>query len=114
MGADILFTTGAFAGVATAMLILSFFVKQGISSLEQFNFIFASFTAAAVLLGFLFKVMHWPGAAKLIWVADIGIVLSGILLLVDGIREKDPVRSMWKILMMFFILFLFLLILLVA
>jgi len=58
--------------------------------------------------------MHWPGAAKLIWVADIGIVLSGVLLLVDGIREKDPVRSMWKILMMFFILFLFLLILLVA
>jgi len=56
--------------------------------------------------------MHWPGAAKLVWVADIGIVLSGLLFLLDGIREKDPVKSSLKIMAMFFLLFLLMLIVL--
>jgi hypothetical protein len=90
--------------------MISLFSGKHTSSLEKFNFIFSSVTIAIVLLSFLFKIMHWPGAAKLIWLSDLAIVTSGVLFLVDGIREKDPVRSILKILIMFFILFLFMLI----
>jgi len=110
LGANAIFTTGVATGVLTAILMISSFVGKLSSGLEKFNIIFSSLAAALVLLAFLFKVMHWPGAAKLIWIADIGIVISGILFLVDGIREKDPTKSVLKILAMFFILFLLMLI----
>lgn len=110
MGADVMFMMGTAAGVLTAVIMISFFVGNLTSGLEKFNVIFSSLTIIVVFLGFLFKVMHWPGAAKLIWAADIGLVISGILFLVDGFREKDQVKSVHKIIAMFFILFLLMLI----
>lgn len=112
MGADVVFATGGVAGIITAVLMISFFAGKQSSGLEKFSVILSAVTIVFVLLGFLFKVMHWPGAAKLIWVADIGLILSGILFLVDGVREKDPVRSILKIMIVFFILFLLMLIVL--
>ena len=111
-GADIIFMTGVAAGVLSAVFIISSFVGKLTSGLEKFNIIFSSLAIAIVLLATLFKIMHWPGAAKLVWVADIGIVLSGLLFLLDGIREKDPVKSSLKIMAMFFLLFLLMLIVL--
>lgn len=110
MGANIIFMIGSAVGVFTAVLMIRSFVGKLTSGLEKFSIIFSSAVVAIVLLAFLFKVMHWPGAAKLIWVADFGIVISGILFLIDGFREKDPVKSILKILAMFFILFLLMLI----
>ena len=114
MGANVIFIIGAAAGVITASLMISYLVGKPTSGLEKFSLIFSSLTVIVVLLGFLFKVMHWPGAAKLIWIADLGLVLSGILFLVDGMREKDQVKSILKIMTMFFILFLLMLIALLA
>ncbi len=112
MGANVIFITGVAAGVFSAVVMISSFIGNLTSGLEKFNILFSSLVISIALLGFLFKVMHWPGAAKLVWLADVGIVLSGILFLVDGIREKDPVKSTLKIMTMFFILFLLLLIVL--
>lgn len=111
-GADIIFMTGVAAGVLSAVFIISSIVGKLASGLEKFNIIFSSLAIAIVLLAALFKIMHWPGATKLVWVADIGIVLSGLLFLLDGIREKDPVKSSLKIMAMFFLLFLLILIVL--
>lgn len=113
-GAHVIFLIGTAVGVLTAIFIVSFFIKSLSSGLEKFNIVFSSITVAVVLLGFLFKVMHWPGAAKLIWIADLGLIISGVLFLVDGFREKDPVKSVYKTLTMFFILFLLMLIVLVS
>lgn len=110
MGADVNFIIGTAAGVFTAALMISSFVGKLSSGLEKFNIIISSVVIALILLGFMFKIMHWPGAAKLIWIADIGLVISGILFLVDGFREKDPTKSILKIMTMFFILFLLMLI----
>jgi len=110
MGANVIFMIGTAVGVLTAILMVSFFIKSLSSGLEKFNILFSSIIVAIVLLSFLFKLMHWPGAAKLIWIADLGILISGVLFLVDGFREKDPVKSVYKILTMFFILFLLMLI----
>lgn len=112
LGANVIFTTGAIAGVICAILMISFLFGKSTSGLERISLIVTSITIVLVLLGSLFKVMHWPGAAMLIWIADLGIVFSGILFLVDGYLEKDPTRSIMKIITMFFILFLLMLIVL--
>jgi len=114
IGAHVIFMVGAAVGVITVILIISIFFGRLTTGIEKFNLIFASITIVLVLLSFLFKVMHWPGAAKLIWIADIGILVSGILFLVDGLMEKDLVKSVLKIITMFFILLLLMLIVLIS
>lgn len=114
MGANIIFMVGTAAGIFTAILMVSLFFGKISSGLEKFNIIFTSLAVIIVLLSYLFKVMHWPGAAKLIWVADLGLIVSGVLFLIDGFREKDPIKSVLKILTMFFILLLLMLIVVVS
>jgi len=114
MGAHVIFTIGTAIGVVTAILMIVQLITKASSGFEKFNFIFSSVTIIIILLSFLFKVMHWPGAAKLIWIADLGIIISAVLFLVDGIREKDPARSILKIIALFFILFLLMLIVLIS
>jgi len=110
LGANVIFILGVAAGVLASILIISTYLGKLTSGLEKFNIIFTSAVLAVVLLSFLFKIMYWPGAAKLIWVADIGIIISAVLFLVDGYFEKDRNKSILKILTMFFILFIFMLI----
>ncbi|PLX15012.1 MAG: hypothetical protein C0598_00010 [Marinilabiliales bacterium] len=111
-GAEIIFMTGVAAGIFLTVIIISSFAGNLTSGIEKFNIIFSSLAIAIILLAYLFKIMHWPGAAKLVWAADLGIVLSILLFLYDGIREKDPVKSSLKIMAMFFLLFLLILIVL--
>ena len=111
-GAHIILMTGVAAGVISALSLITTFIGKLSSGLEKFNIIFASLAIIIILLSFLFKVLHWPGAEKLVWLADISIVISGLLFLIDGIREKDQLKSGLKIIAMFFILFLFMLIML--
>lgn len=110
MGADVLLTAGTAAGIVVSILMIGLLPGQSTTNLEKFSLIFASLAISVIFAGFLFKVLHWPGAAKLIWIADLAIVVSSILFLVDGFREKDPMKSVLKIMSMFFLLFLLMLI----
>jgi hypothetical protein len=74
---------------------------------ERFNVIIASGVIIVSLLAFVFKVMHLQGAAILVWIADIGILVTGILFLIDGLMEKDGVKWSLKIIVVYFILILF-------
>lgn len=111
-GAHILFIAGTGSGVLSAIFLISSFAGKISSGLEKINIIIASIAIALTLLAFVFKVMHWPGAGKIVWAADIGIALSAILFLIDSIREKDAVKSGLKVISMFFLLFLLMLIVL--
>lgn len=113
-GADILFIAGTGSGVLSAFFLISSFVGKISSGLEKVNIIIASIAFALAMLAFVFKVMHWPGAEKIVWGADIGIALSAILFLIDGIMEKDAVKSGLKLISMFFLLFLLMLIVLLS
>lgn len=112
MGAHAIFITGVAVAVFSAILIISFYAGKLPLSFERFNIIFSALVIIIVLLAFLFKIMHWPGAAKLIWVSDLVIAICALLFLIDGLREKDTEKSVLKIIGMFFILFLLLLIML--
>ena len=79
---------------------------------ERFNGIFVSLALVVSLLAIMFKVMHWPGAAKIIWIADIAILLSGIFFLIDALLEKDLAKWRLKVIAMFFVILVFLVVVL--
>ena len=111
-GANILIIIGA--AISVLLFILLIFTVPGKLSkgFEQFNLIFASLTIIVALLAFVFKVLHLSGAAILIWIADIGILLSAAFFLIDGMQEKDTAKWIIKIIAGFFILFLMLVLML--
>ena len=111
-GANMLIVAGALAGILLFILMIAAFTGKLTVGFGQFSGIFASLTLVAAFLAFAFRFMHWPGAAILIWIADIGILLSGVFFLVDGLRDADRYRSSLKIISGFFVLFLALVIIL--
>jgi hypothetical protein len=113
-GADILLIIGSSCGILLVAYLIFFTSSKDLTGFERFNGIFAFLALLLILLTFLFKLMHWPGAAKLVWVADIGILLSGVFYLVDSFLENDASKWRLKILTAFFILLLFAAIMLAA
>ncbi|MBU2652384.1 MAG: hypothetical protein KKA81_15760 [Bacteroidetes bacterium] len=111
-GANILIAVGALASILLFILMISSFLGKLATGFERFNGIFVSLALIVSLLALMFKVMHWPGAATVIWFADIGILLSGIFLLIDALLEKDLAKWRLKIIAMFFVIFVFLMVVL--
>ncbi len=113
-GANALMVTGIAAGIILFILLISSFRGKGPGGFEQYTRIIAAITIIVVLLAFLFKLLHLAGAAKVIWVADIGILLSFLFLIVDSVLEKDPAKQYLKLIAAFFALLLILMILLLG
>ena len=104
-------------GLAMSMLLFltlaNVFFKKLVTGFGQFNGIFSSIVIIIALLAFIFKLLHWPGAEKLVWIADIGILLASVSFLIDGLRDEDKYTSALKIIAGFFILILALVIVLI-
>lgn len=112
-GANVLMAIGAIAGVLL-FVALAYVVQSKLSgTLEKSSIFIASLTMIVALLAFLFMTMHWPGATKLTWVADIGILISAFVLLIDGLFEKESGKWGLKIIAAFFAILLLLVIMLV-
>jgi hypothetical protein len=54
-----------------------------------------------ILVAFLFKTQHWPGAGILLWLSQIGLLVTSILLIIDSIVEKDQEKQSIKTLFAF-------------
>ena len=106
-GANIILIIGVAASVLAFALTISS-TSMHLKGFEKFNIIFSALVLIVISLAFVFKLNHWPGAAKLIWVGDIAILLACISFLVDTMLEKAPERWNIKLLTTFFILFLWL------
>lgn len=104
-GANILLIIGAISAIIPFIMIIASKVSA-LKSYEAFNMLFSSLMLIVILLAFLFKMMHWPGAGKLIWIADMGIILVSISFLVDILLEKDKERIYLKVITTFFVLLL--------
>jgi hypothetical protein len=105
-GANIIMVTGTAVGIFAFIMMISRFTGKLVTGFEQFNGIFASLAVILGLLTFVFKLLHWPGAGILVWIADIGIMLSAVFFLIDGIRDTDEYKSSLKLIAGFFILLL--------
>ena len=112
-GANIILTVGAAAGAMIFILIAANTPASIKTSFAKVSFVVGSLTIIFALLAFVFKLLHWPGAGILIWIADIGILLSAVVFLIDGYLEKDPVRGGLKTLIAFFALMIFLVVMMI-
>ena len=112
-GANILMMFGTLTGILMFISLLAVVLPKLSGKLEKFSVTIASISLIIALLSFLFKTWHWPGAAILIWVADIGILLAAVTLLIDGLFEKEAGKWSLKIIAAFFAIFLLLVIILV-
>lgn len=113
-GADVLLIAGAGTGIITLLLLIFTIPSRLDKGTEQVSTIVSSVTLVLGLLALVFKFLHWPGAGKLIWATDLGIILSAVLWLIDLVREKDEAKLRFKIITFFFILTLILIIGLVS
>jgi hypothetical protein len=98
-------------GVAAAVLALALMISSTLMHLkgfEKFNVIFSAFVLIIISIAFAFKLNHWPGAAKLIWIGDIAIILACVSFLIDTMMEKAVEKWNIKLIATFFILFLWL------
>lgn len=109
-GANIILVTGATAGILLFILIALSIPAELRENLGKYSITIACITLIIAFLAFTFKLLHWPGAGKLIWIGDIAIIISTVVFLVDAILEKDKSRSILKIIIAFFTLFLFLIV----
>jgi hypothetical protein len=113
-GANALLVTGISAGIILFILLIASFRGKGPGGFEKYTRVIAAATIILVLLAFLFKILHLAGAAKLIWIADIGILLSFLFFLVDSVLEKDPEKRYLKLIAAFFALILILMLMLLG
>ena len=109
-GANVLLMVASAAGILLFVSFISSLPAKLSGGYEKFSIIFSSVAIIIAFLAFLFKLNHYPGAAKLIWAADIGILLSAIILLVDGVLEKNHAKMGMKFIASFFAFFLLLII----
>ena len=107
-GANIMLMVGAAAGVLLFILLALNIPAELKEKMGKYSIYVASITLIVAFIAFTFKLLHWPGAAKLIWIADISIMVSAIVVLIDALLEKDHARSILKVMIAFFALFLFL------
>ena len=112
-GANVILSVGLATSMFLFLSLITVFLKKLVMGFGQFNGIFSSIIVIIGLLAFIFKLLHWPGAGKLVWIADIGILLASVSFLVDGLRDEDKYTSALKIIAGFFILILALVIVLV-
>ncbi len=113
-GANILLTVGGITGVLLFVMLLYSFRKKQLSSIEIASIWVASVTLMFTFLAFTFKVLHLAGAGTIVWIADIGIILSVLIILIDMLMENEPVKLRLKAIALFFVLNLLMLILLLA
>ncbi len=113
-GANILLTVGGITGVLLFVMLLYSFRKKQLSGIEIASIWVASVTLMFTFLAFTFKVLHLAGAGTIVWIADIGITLSVLIILIDMLMENEPVKLRLKAIALFFVLNLLMLILLLA
>jgi hypothetical protein len=112
-GANVIMAVGLATGIVLFLSLVAAFWKKLTTGFGQFNGIFTSIIIILALFAFTFKLLHWPGAGKLVWIADVGILLASASFLIDGLRDDDKYTSALKIIAGFFILILALVIVLV-
>ena len=96
-GAGILMTLGALIGVAFILFYLFGNLGDLSEGKEKTNGIIGGITMIVVLIGFLFKIQHWPAANVLIYIGHAALLIYGISLLVDAFGEVDENKKVIKV-----------------
>lgn len=100
-GAAILVLLGALLGIGFLLIYFANGAKNLKSGMEKINGRSASLTMIVILIGFVFKAQHWPGANVLLVLAHIFLLISAVLMYLDALSETDGSTRQLKTLFAF-------------
>jgi len=94
-GAGVIMTLGAtFFALCYSLLLYLDKNKIADNSYQKFVNLITMLTMLIITAGFLFKMMHWPGAGIGIYAGHALLVIMIPILFVQASREKDPVKKL--------------------
>ena len=96
-GAGPLIIVGGSIGAIFALLYMFSNLKDLSEGKEKINGIIGGITMILVLIGFIFKTLHWPGANVLVYVGHAALLIYGISLLIDAFGESDENKKAIKV-----------------
>lgn len=102
-GAGILILSGVVYGVVYTIVYLSKGLKTLGEGLPKTAGVIGAITIAIVMLGFLFKLMHWPGAGILVIVSHVALFITAVLFIIDAYQESDEKLKNYKALLGFIV-----------
>ncbi len=112
-GANIILVVGSSSGIILFLSLLTLCFRKLTTGFGRFNIIFSTLIVVTALLTYMFKLLHWPGAAKMGWITEMGIIAASLVFLVDGILDNDKYTGTIKIIAGFFIVILALVLILI-
>ncbi len=94
-GAGIIIVVGiALFAVLYATLLFIDKQKYATDMMQKISNICVYIAMVVISLGFLFKVMHWPGAGVMIYLGFLPIIALLVVSLVRSSAEKDALRKL--------------------
>jgi len=94
-------TLGIISIVVFFITYLFIGTKSLSTGIEKSSGISGSIAMCLTIIAFLFKVQHWPGTGILIIISLIGLLVTGILLIIDAIKDTDQTKQSIKTLFAF-------------
>lgn len=100
-GANIILSLGALALLAFFITHLFIGLKPLTTAIEKSMGVSVGISMCLTLIGFVFKVWHWPGASVIIIISLAALLVTSILLIIDSIIETEPTKQSVKTLFAF-------------
>lgn len=97
---------GALGLIAFFITYLIIGIKPLTTALEKSVGVVGALAMCISVAGVAFKTMHWPGAGILVWLSQLGLLLTSVLLIIDSIIEKDQAKQSIKTLFAFALIIL--------
>lgn len=81
---------------AAAYSLLLFVDKQkfATTSMHKLSNVFVLFAMVLISVGFLFKMMHWPGAAVIIYISNAALLALIPISFIKASKETEPVKKL--------------------
>ena len=89
-GGSVILGLGFLLFVAFFVIFLISGLKSLSGGLEKASGTSVAITMLIIVTGFYFKTQHWPGANVAIIVAFIGLLISGIILVIKNLGLENP------------------------
>ncbi len=105
-GANILLCVGALGLLAFFIVYLLLGIKPLTTGLEKSAGVAGALTMCVIVISMTFKTMHWPAGNILVWISQLGLLVTSVLLIIDSITEADQTKQSIKTLFAFMLVIL--------
>jgi hypothetical protein len=93
-GAGVALTIGISLFAVYALLLFLDKQENAKSTMHKVSNIFVMFAMILISLGFLFKMMHWPGAGVMIYVSNVTLLALVPMSFIKASQETEPVKKL--------------------